>query len=205
MSEEDFEFGDKLPDRDDEIAPERWERVREEVNFIALAEELLTKSKVWHREGNAIRCPFHGSDSTPSFYLYDHTNSGYCFGCPPPKQNQTYDSINFVAKFFDINKVEALRWIEKHYKLPYIAGTPSPDYEEDEEDEEYTLTVEDLAPHYLRVAPTLIESVDDAKALLKKYFLAVREEDPLFLARVLGRRRLDSIIETGRKHEGSGR
>ena len=193
MIEEDFKFGDRLPTDDGEIAAERWERVREEVDFIVLAEELLSKAGVWHREGNAIRCPFHGSDSTPSFNLYPQTNSAFCFGCPPPKQNQTYDAINFVAKWFDINKVRALEWIEKKYKLPFIASTIEPDYEEDEEDEEYSLTVEDLTPLYLQVAPTLIENVDDAKSLLKKYFLAVREDYPLFLARVLGRQRLDSI------------
>lgn len=190
MANEDFEFGEEL---DGEIAPERWERVRDEIDFVGLIEELMSKAGTWYRDGNAIRCPFHGSDSTPSFTLYPHTNSAYCFGCPPPKQNQTYDTINFVAKWFGISKGKALEWVEKRFKLPHIGSTPAPDYEEDEEDEEYSLTVEDLAPVYLKVAPTLIENVDDAKLLIKRYFLALREEDPLFLARVLGRKRLESI------------
>ena len=204
MMEEDFEFGEELPGEGLEIAPERWERIRNEIIFKDLAEELLSKAGMWKRDGNSICCPFHGRDSTPSFTFYDGSNSAYCFGCPPPKQNQTYDSVNFIAKYFGISKVKAMEWLEKKFKLPFIAGMPEdrePKEEEDEEEEvAYSLTVEDIAPLYLQVAPTLIECVADAKALIRKYFLAVHEDDPLFLARVLGRRRLESIKVSGRKN-----
>ena len=201
--DEDFEFGEVLQARDTDISLEQWDRARQEIDHIALIEE-LTGLVVGHT--SVISCPMGTHrDSTPSFNIYRKSNSSYCFGCPPPKQNQTYDNINFVAKWFDINKVEALKWIEKHYKLPAMAGVPEPDYEEDEEDEEYTLTVDDLIPIYLQIAPGLIESVEDAKSLLKKYFLAIREDDPLFLARVIGRERLESIMVGGRSQHGGER
>lgn len=201
--DEDFEFGEALSDRG-EIHPDRWERARTEIDHVSLIEEILGKSVT----GNVINCPMGvHRDSTPSFNIYRHTNSSFCFGCPPPVKDQSYDNINFVSKIFGFNKVKALEWLEKRFKLPTIADTAfiAPEYEEDEEDEEYTLTVDDLIPVYLQIAPGLIESVDDAKSLLKKYFLAIREDDPLFLARVIGRKRLESIKVGGRPDERSRR
>lgn len=198
---EDFEFGEALPTRGGEVAPERWTRVREQIVFMDLARELLSKSGMWKQNGNAISCPFHGSDRTPSFNFYPASNSAFCFGCPPPKQNQTYDAVTFVSKFFGINKYKALQWIEKHYKLPFIEGTR---YEEEEDDEtEEFLSVRDLQPTFISLAPKLIESVEDAKDLLKTYFIAVKENDPLFLARVIGRKQLDSIKVAGVTGRGS--
>ena len=57
------------------INPERWERVRREIRFEDVVSEL------YGHTGESIRCPFHGSDSTPSFWLYKRTNDGWCFGC----------------------------------------------------------------------------------------------------------------------------
>lgn len=199
-SEEDFEFGETLPTRNGEVAPERWVRIREQIVFMDLARELLVKSGAWKQNGNAISCPFHGSDRTPSFTFYPGSNSAFCFGCPPPKQNQTYDSIAFISKFFGISKYKALEWIEKHYRLPFIEGSG---YEEEEED--LSLSVKDLQAPFLSLAPKLIESVDDAKDLLKTYFIAIKEDDPLFLARVIGRERLNSIKVSGVTGSGNSR
>jgi hypothetical protein len=205
MSEEDFEFGERLPGRDRDIAPERWLRVKEEIVFRDLVQEMLSKHGKWKINGNAISCPFHGKDSTPSFNFYEGSNSAFCFGCPPPVQNQTYDAVSFVAKFYEISPSKALQWIEKHYKLPFIAGQIHEEEDEEDEEPDSFYTVDDLAPLYLSVAPKLIESVEDAKQLLRTYFLALREDDPLFLARVLGRQRLASIKSGGSSTDGSER
>ena len=194
MADEDFEFGEKLlPLRDREIAPERWTRVREEIVFRDLVRELLTKSGTFKTNGSAVSCPFHGKDSTPSFTFYDSSNSAYCFGCPPPKRNQTYDPVSFVSKYFEISPTKALQWIEKRYELPFIMGQLPEDEEDEEEESEGLYTVDDLKPMYLTVAPSLIDTVDDAKQIVQAYFLAVTEENPLFLARILGRERIASI------------
>lgn len=190
--EEDFEFGDKLPGRG-EIAEERWVRAREQLVFRDLVQEMLSKSGRYKTNGSAISCPFHGSDRTPSFTFYDQNNSAFCFGCPPPTANQTYDPVSFIAKYFEISKVKALEWLEKHYRLPHIANQWVQEDEEDEDGPDTFYTVEDLEPMYLAVAPKLIESVTDARKVLKAYFIAQREDDPLFLARILGRERIASI------------
>jgi DNA primase len=33
------------------------------------------------RERSTCRCPFHSGDNSPSFMIYNKTNSFYCFGC----------------------------------------------------------------------------------------------------------------------------
>ena len=55
MSEEDFEFGDKLPYLDDEIHPDRWLRARNEIDHVALLEEFIKKPIM----GNVINLPLH--------------------------------------------------------------------------------------------------------------------------------------------------
>jgi hypothetical protein len=206
MSEEDFEFGDKLPFLDDEIHPDRWLRARTEIDHVSLLEEFIKKPIT----GNVINCPLGThSDSTPSFNIYRNTNSSHCFGCPGTTKEQYNDNVTLVAKWFSINKVAALQWLEKHFKLPPIAGQAAePEDEEDETDEEPAnpFTVKDLAPAFLALAPTLIETVGDAKYLIKKYFLAEHLENPLLLAQVLGRARLESIRLSGHvTNEGTGR
>jgi hypothetical protein len=201
----DFEFGDKLPYLDDEIHPDRWLRARNEIDHVALLEEFIKKPIM----GNVINCPLGiHRDSTPSFNIYRQSNSSHCFGCPGTTKEQYNDNVNLVSKWFGINKVAALQWLEKHFKLPPIAGQPIEPDEEEERDEEESdpFTVKDLVPMFLTIAPTLIETVDDAKYLIKKYFLALHLDDPLFLARVLGRKRLESIRLSGRvSNEGIGR
>jgi hypothetical protein len=192
------EVGETIPHVGSEIALERWERAKTEISFKDMVEEILTKDHAWKLNGNKINCPFHGTDSTPSFTLYEDTNSASCYGCPGTPRDQFYDNVKFVSMYFNINRVMALEWIEKHYKLPRIANQTIQEEDEDEEDEDVKFTVKDLSPAYLALAPTLVESVADAKSLIKKYFLAFHQDDPLFLARVLGRKRLESIKVSGR-------
>lgn len=191
---EDFEFGDRLPGFTRAIAEERWFRAREEIVFRDLVGDLLVRSRAGYDSGaKVISCPFHGSDSTPSFQFYDQNNSAFCFGCPPPVSNQAYDNISFVAKFFDINKVEALKWIERRYKLPPIADERLEEDEDESDEHDDLFTVEDLLPEFMKTAPTLIRTVGDARHLLRAYFSSIKEENPLFLARILGQERLRSI------------
>lgn len=187
---EDFEFGDDLGLSRSEINPLRWDRARE-IDHVTVLSEVLHKGI----HGDVINCPMgYHRDSTPSFTIYRKSNSSFCFGCPAPASNQAYDNISFIAKYFEISKVKALEWLEKHYKLPRIADQWVHEEDEDEEEGPDTFyTVEDLEPMFLAVAPKLIESVEDARKVLKAYFIAQKEDDPLFLARILGRERIESI------------
>src|SRR5208282_2777060 len=49
------------------VAEQRWSRANSEIRFDDVVQELTGK---W---GRAISCPFHGTDSTPSFYLFAQT------------------------------------------------------------------------------------------------------------------------------------
>jgi len=58
------------------INPARWERANDEINFQDLVQEFTGKYS-----NDKISCPFHGTDSTPSFGFWPHKNNGFCFGC----------------------------------------------------------------------------------------------------------------------------
>jgi DNA primase len=160
------------------INPARWERVREEINFQDLVGELTGLTS-----HGKIRCPFHGTDSTPSFAFYPAKNNGWCFGCPP--HEQFYDNVNFVAKHFAISKTKALLWLEKTNNLTAI---PDVEDEQDEEEDTVTITFEDLAPLYIIQAAAHIQATQDvelAEDYIKRYFEAEAFGDTLALARVL--------------------
>jgi len=182
------------------INPERWERARDEVRFEDVVSELTG-----HRE-HLLHCPFHGRDRRPSFQLYPRTNDAFCFGCPPG--SQYYDSIIFVSRYMDCNKMQALQWIEKTFDLPKLPNAPLED-----EDEDGTLGFWDLSePFILKAAHDVQESGDPelAEDYIRIYFssLALEKsakasEDPedahlraaMGLASVLGKEKVAAIAE----------
>lgn len=197
-----------------EITPERWERVRREIRFEDVVSDLTGHT------GGSIRCPFHGSDSRPSFWLYKGTNDGYCFGCPP--KEQYYDHVRFVSRFLEINKVAALRWLEKKWDLPAM---PTP---EEDVEEEYTVQLGYLdlqEPYILKAIKETKElrDVELAEDYLRYYFEAAQQakwaedakkqgeiEDATAmvtkaattLARVLGKEELNRIFARKKQREG---
>jgi hypothetical protein len=134
------------------INPARWDRVREEINFQDLVQELTG-----HHSHDKIRCPFHGIDRTPSFGFYPKNNNGFCWGCPPGEQ--FWDNVSFVAKHFSIDKVKALLWLESTNNLSAI---PDLEDEEAEEAEEAEITCEDLKE------PFVIQAGEEVQACAKK-------------------------------------
>jgi hypothetical protein len=190
-----------------EINPKRWERVRQEIRFEDVVADLTG-----HSGTTAIHCPFHGTDSRPSFWLYRGSNDGWCFGCPP--RSQYYDQVRFVARYLDMSRPAALRWLEKKWDLP-----PLPDEHEDEEDEPTVqLQFEDLQEPYILRAIKQVQEFKDvelAEDYLRYYFQAIQQlkfsedakkegewEDAgtlkvkaaTTLARVLGKEEIDRIF-----------
>lgn len=150
------------------INPDRVDQVNREVLFSDLVFDLTGKS------GSEVNCPFHGKDSTPSFYVYPPSrgNSGWCFGCPPG--HQYWDHVRFVRELLGYNFPKALAYIEKTYDLPFIA-----DVTEDEPDDngEITVTVEfeDLTEPYILLARREIltnKDIEQAEEFLRIYFQA---------------------------------
>ena len=181
------------------INPERWERARDEVRFEDVVSELTG-----HHE-RLLHCPFHGRDRTPSFQLYPRTNDAWCFGCSPG--SQYYDSVRFVSRYMDCNRVQALQWIEKTFDLPRLPDTPM----EEDDDEGGTLGFWDLSEHFiLKAAQDVQEGKDPelAEDYIRIYFSALAleksartAEDPdearlqaaMGLASVLGKEKVAAI------------
>ena len=179
FSKEEMVRQDAATSRVHGINPARWERAIEEVNFQDLVEELTG-----HRSNDKISCPFHGTDSTPSFGFWPHKNNGFCFGCPPGEQY--YDNILFAAKWFSFSRVKALMWLEKTYKLPPMEDVLLED--EFEEEEEVLVELADLVEPYIRQARREVQQHQDpelALGYIQRYFEAEHDNDPVLLARVL--------------------
>ena len=191
------------------INPLRIERVHEEVRFDDLVADITG------RTGDKISCPFHGRDSDPSFTLYRGSNDGFCFGCPAGRGY--YDHIKFVKEFYSITWVQALKWIEKEYKLPPIADIITKEEEEDEITTEVTFS--DLAGPFITRAVDEVQRLRDAELALEYihvYFAAQDFEEiaeeakkarefseaiklhykaAMRLARVLGQEAVNQILD----------
>lgn len=138
------------------INPRRIERIHEEIRFDDVVAQFVPSV------GDKISCPFHGTDSTPSFQVYRGSNDGFCFGCPSGQGY--YDHIKFVKLSLGCTWIQALKWIEKTFDLP-----PLPDViVEQDEDEEITteVTFNDLSE------PFLVKAVKDIRTS-KDYELAL--------------------------------
>jgi len=157
------------------INPARWERIRQQ-DFLRIAEEITGQRCL---KNTFVRCPFHGSDSTPSFKVYD--NDAYCFGC-----GQFYDAVALVAKHRDTSRAKALAWLEKFFDLPPMGDVA---LDEDDEGEARELTFAQAKPAYIRFAAADIRARPDvglALEYLRYYFEGKQEGDPVPLLAVLG-------------------
>lgn len=195
FEDDDVDFGDVNELNTSGISDLRWERVRTGVDIRDLIYLLHS------RRGSVIRCPFHGRDSKPSFNIYTGTNTAFCFGCP--EGDGFWDTIKLVARTMDISRTKALRWLEREYGLPALAGEEPPDHEEpldldaaladEPEDNTILLEVDDLRDCYIRMARDLVleragdgDAVATARALHERFFEAVRRADVVPLARFVG-------------------
>ncbi len=191
------------------INPLRIERILDEIRFDDLVHDITGRS------GDKISCPFHGNDLEPSFTIYRGSNSGFCFGCPAG--HGYYDHIKFVKEFYGITWIQALRWIEKQYKLPPMADVA---LERDEDDEITTeVTFNDLSEPFLARAVREVKQTKDPELALEYihvYFSALNFEEAageakkarefaeaaklhfkaaMRLARVLGQEAVNQILD----------
>jgi hypothetical protein len=152
------------------INPRRIERIREDVRFDDVVSHFV------RNVGDKISCPFHGTDSTPSFQVYRGSNDGFCFGCPAGKGY--YDHIRFVKESLGCTWVAALKWIEKEFELPDL---PDVIIEQDEDEEITTeVTFTDLSEPFLVRAVKDVRTTKDYELALEYihvYFGALAFED----------------------------
>lgn len=193
---------EKLYRASTDIPIERWDRVRWEIDFYDLTLQLLeeTGNMKGKPSNNKISCPFHGRDSTPSFTFYRGSNSAFCFGCEPPAVNQFYDNVRLVSSVFGISKRDSLKWLEKRYKLPAMTVTSDiVDLPDTEEEEVVELNFDDLREPFLALA-TVLSKDTETQELLDIFFKAQQTQDPLPLAKVLGKDRVKRIL----RHKAHG-
>lgn len=202
LADEDVDFGDANELRVEGISEARWDRVKTQIDVRDVVYMLH------NRRGSPISCPFHGRDSKPSFYFYLENNDCHCFECPDG--DNYWDNVKIVARTLEISRSQALRYLEREFKLPKLEEDPADiavdldEEPEEDEDEQPTmlLTFEDIAPAFVTTARKLIkstagttESVPTATTLLECYFTAEKHEDPLPLARVVGAETVRALIK----------
>lgn len=69
-----------------------------------------------------ISCPFHSGDRTPSFTIYEKTNSFYCFGC-----GVGGDGIKFVQKLYNLTPRDAAMVICRAFGLMVDSNSNKPE------------------------------------------------------------------------------
>ena len=194
------------------VSDARWERAKHNPDVRDLLSDLEGV------RGNPVSCPFHGSDSKPSFYIYTKNNDCWCWGCG--EVDGYWDNVKIVARHFGYHTPEgkddrkaALLWLEAHYPMPELKGddtfTP-PDMvivEEEgtsiPEDPLSAVDIKLLHEHFVQLAACRVQEArrdDPANALqlaqehLELLFAALRDGNKLALARVLGRTKTMQLI-----------
>jgi len=176
---------------------DRWDRINEKVQLQDVIAELHDGES---RE--IFSCPFHGSDTRPSFKVYPAKNNAWCFGCPNDKGY--YDSVKFAAAKLECSYHRAIVWLEKKYNLPPMEAQPEQEDEDDDGRVVY-LTFEHLKDPFIKLAAAAFLKKPDprvARRYISIFFNAVPDGNPespeeiqkaLALAKVLGGKALERI------------
>jgi hypothetical protein len=180
-----------------QISEQRWERIRELIDFRDLC--LETTGKI--PKGDSISCPFHGRDSNPSFHLYQRSNDAYCYGCPPG--DQYWDHTKLISRLLGCSRVHALKWLEDKYNLPKL------DEQEVEDEHVICLEFQDVREAFIQKARELVsieknDKVAMARELMRLFFISEGTKDPLLCAQVLGLTKVRAILKQKEKRLKSG-
>lgn len=101
---------------------DRWdeakERIRESLSIVSVVESYMTLP----RKGAGLKalCPFH-KEKTPSFHLFERTNTFYCFGC-----QKAGDIFTFVMEFENVGFREAMEILARRAGVELPAGREGP-------------------------------------------------------------------------------
>jgi hypothetical protein len=179
--------------RKDNISEARWERIQRDVDIRDILEYLYPDKRM---VSNKIRCPFHGSDRTPSFTIYPRTNSAFCFGCPD--KDGFWDSVKIVSRSLEISIRKAVRWIEDEWNLEPMDDD---DHEDEATEEIVVLTAEDLAAPFIAFVRDFTithkrdaaETCNDVDEAANRFYYGHHQKDALPLARLLGSQRVKAL------------
>ena len=187
--DDDVEFGDPDEMVDPNRVPQvRWERARTEIDVRDVVDILFGK------RGSPIRCPFHGSDSTPSMYFMHH-NDYHCYGCP--EGDTSWDSIKIVARARNMSPSMALKWLEHEFHLPPLEGSLEPEEEVEPEEvvvvapEEPLPDIKEVKALFANAASRLLgkplpeETVSTYRKFLVTFYAAQHYKDVRPLIKIL--------------------
>lgn len=96
------------------------EAIRAGVDILALVESQLGPCPVQHGQLRKWNCPLHG-EKTPSFTVYPHTQSWYCFGC-----HAGGNVIDWIGAYKGIGFKDACRYLENHMRSRPAMAVPRP-------------------------------------------------------------------------------
>jgi hypothetical protein len=93
----------------------RLERIKEEVDILALLEDFGFHVRADMDREQQFSCRLHGDgrDSRPSARVYPETHSWYCWAC-----QKSRDAVSTVREIQNISFMEAVKWLEAKNQLP---------------------------------------------------------------------------------------
>jgi hypothetical protein len=83
------------------------EQLKAKISIVDLISYLIWRPLDNTRRLYSCFLPDH-QDNTPSFKIYDNTNSWYCFGC-----HRGWDVINFIEHYFNVDTKDAILKLKK--------------------------------------------------------------------------------------------
>ena len=94
------------------------ENFLQELKYKTDIEDIISTYVTLRKRGNTSvgLCPFH-NEKTPSFTVYNDTQSFYCFGC-----GAGGDAIGFIKKIENLDYIDAVKMLAERAK-PFPSGT----------------------------------------------------------------------------------
>lgn len=86
------------------------EKLKTEINIVDLIASYIELQKSG-RNYKAL-CPFH-QEKTPSFYIYENTQSYHCFGC-----GASGDIFSFIQAYENVDFMDSVKLLAKKYSIP---------------------------------------------------------------------------------------
>lgn len=137
---------------------ERIERIKKEIPIDTLLADLGydVRPNAGYRE-QQFSCDLHGDglDRKPSARVYPESASWYCFAC-----GKTRDAIDTVRAKRDLSFIDAIRFLEKEYGLPYIPWDDPKPLLDANQDKAYIKRVFENVPAYTDVLSILYSTLE---------------------------------------------
>lgn len=95
----------------------RVARIKKDLEILQILDMYGYRVRADMDRDQQFSCDLHGSglDQKPSARIYYEDNTWYCFGC-----DKTRDAIETVREKEGLGFMDALKWLERKFKLPFM-------------------------------------------------------------------------------------